>query len=253
MKKDNQKQKVVTEHPVVVERNKEDALAIIEQSMTNEKTRLQERVERIDSSLQEGDAFSKAMKGSKEYLETRNYSIHDYSIKEETRQARILYKVYKEFYGKEPDLSHANRWNLTIEMQAMAFLLAHYRIIFVTYSFSCNEFKNLYMPISMDLQDALVYKLLGRTKEEVDSDLMITEKGKKAIQLLGSKITAAINEKEDPIEALRLIVATYHTEERVLPGASVSEIAEHNKCTVEEVESARALAKTLETELSENK
>ena len=69
---------------------------------------------------------------------------------------KIIYKVYQEFYGKSPDFSEENFENLTIEMQAMAYILSQKGVLFSSYTFVAEGYVGLKLPMSMELQDMLV-------------------------------------------------------------------------------------------------
>lgn len=163
-------------HTVIAEQSRENTLKIIEQRMKGEEERLPKQAERLNPVMQEGDALTKALKGSKVYLHEQKYSQQSKkNVTMEEKRLCELYEVYKEFYGKEPDFKKENKQNITIEMQAMAFLLSQYGIAFYDYQFASNEYKDLKMPMSMKLQDIIVGKLLGRENEELKSEMHMSE------------------------------------------------------------------------------
>jgi len=163
----------------------------------------------------------------------------------------LLYEAYKAFYDKEPNFKEENRRNITIEMQAMAYLLEQYRIVIGNYRFAYSELTDLYMPISMELQDLLVSKMLNHENKEFALDFIILkEELKFKITLVGSTVMAKISEKEDPLEALRLLCSIYYTSKSIRPNATDDKIIEYNKCALEDVTEARELNDSLTLDLS---
>lgn len=168
-------------------------------------------------------------------------------FKKPNTQAEKIYAIYKEFYNKEPNLNEENRRNLTIEMQAMTYLLAQYGITCGDYRFAYNELIDLKMPISMELQDDIVGKLLNRDNIELTRSINRNPiKLTKYVKLIGTIVMEEIKDKEDPIESLRLISSIHYTSEYMIPCATISEIADYNTCSLDEVENTRQLIKKIE-------
>lgn len=179
--------------------------------------------------------------------ETIKNTIRHVECKKTNTKAEIIYAIYKTFYNKEPNLKEENRHNLTIEIQAMTYLLAQYGLTFGDYRFSYNELMDLNMPISMELQDDIVGKLLNR--DNIELKRLINRnpiKLNKYVKLIGTIVTEEIKDKEDPIESLRLISSIHYTSEYMIPNATILKIADYNACSSDEVEKVRQLVKKFE-------
>lgn len=161
------------------------------------------------------------------------------------KEVKLLYKVYKEFYKKEPDFSSENRDNIIIEMQAMAYLLGEYGLILGDYRFEYNTLMHLKMPVSMYLQDILVCQMLEHENKEFESDIPLNEMIKSAINVIGESVTNEINKCESPMEALRLICSVYYVSKSVMAISEMAEIVDFQKCSPEEVESAMSFVRTM--------
>ena len=168
----------------------------------------------------------------------------EYLINEKVNKS-LLYASYKAFYGKEPDFKEENRMNITIEMQAMAYLLERYRAVIGNYRFAYHELSDLYMPISMQLQDLLVGMLNHENEEFIFSNCCLKPELEAKIKLIGTTIMQSINKKENPINALRLLCSIYYTNERIMPLATVEQMKEFNQCSIEEIEEAKELQSIL--------
>lgn len=167
----------------------------------------------------------------------------------------ILYESYKLFYNKEPNFKEENRRNITIEMQAMVYLLEqHYRVLIGNYRFAYNELIDYMMPISMELQDLLVDKMLNYENTEFKiSDVEIKNKAKAKTIIIGSHIMETISKKENPIEALRLLSSIYYTFKSMMPSVSDDKIGDFNHCSSEEVIEVKELNDAITLDLSFNK
>lgn len=160
-------------------------------------------------------------------------------------EVKLLYKVYKEFYKKEPDFSNENRDNITIEMQAMAYLLGEYGISLGDYRFEYNILMHLKMPISMHLQDILVCKMLEHENKEFESDIPLNEMAQNAINVIGESVTTEVNKCENQVEALRLICSVYYVSKSMMSISEMAEIVDFQKCSPEEVENAMGFVRTM--------
>lgn len=137
----------------------------------------------------------------------------------------------------------------------MVYLLEqHYEILIGNYRFAYNELIDYMMPISMELQDLLVGKMLNHENEEFKiPDVELEGKAKFKIFTIGSHIMETISKKENPIEALRLLSSIYHTSEHIMPSAIDGEIGDFNHCSLEEVIEAKELNDAITLDLSLNK
>lgn len=162
----------------------------------------------------------------------------------------LLYDCYKAFYDKEPDFRKENRRNTTIEFQAMIYLLEQYRVMVGNYGFAYNELVDLYMPISMKLQDLLIEMLNHENSEFVISNCVLRPEVEAKIRLIGAAIMSVINKKENSVEALRLLSSIYYTSNSILPNATYEEIAKSNQCSLDDVIEANDLRNSLTLEKS---
>lgn len=76
----------------------------------------------------------------------------------------LLYEAYKAFYGKGPDFKELNRNNITVEMQAMVYLLEQYGIVIGDYRFSYKELSHLNMPISYEIARCISWQNVKSSK-----------------------------------------------------------------------------------------
>lgn len=158
-----------------------------------------------------------------------------------------IYKLYKEFYGKEPNFNKENFMNLTIEIQAMAYLLNQYGVATGSRGF-CYEYANLRMPMSMSVQD-IVIKLIENSDDLNDDSLQFTEFAKKTINIVESAIRCSINNSQDQVEELRKIINILYVREHVLPSASDEMIMESEKCTKKDLKDVEQLIKLINQEM----
>lgn len=167
----------------------------------------------------------------------------------------VLYESYKLFYNKEPNFKEENRRNITIEMQAMVYLIQqHYGVLIGDYRFAYNELIDLYMPISMELQDLLVSKMLNHENTEFKvPDVELEGKAKFKIFTIGSHIMETISKKENPIEALRLLSSIYHTSKSMMPSATDDKTGDFNHCSLEEVIEVKELNDAITLDLLFNR
>lgn len=159
------------------------------------------------------------------------------------KKAQIIVGIYKEFFNKVPDFSQENKRNITIEIQSMSYILRTYGID-LGYRYVYNELEDLHMPVSMDLQDVILEQLLYHDTKDFEEKSQLKTDIKTKINSIGKIITSEINDKECPIEALRLISSVLYTAEYILPNSSASQEAEFNNCTYDEVERIKRLIPT---------
>ena len=164
------------------------------------------------------------------------------------RSEKSIYLAYKKFYGKEPNSNRENFMNLTIEMQAMAYILFEYGIAIEGANGFCYEYKDLDMPMSMDIQDIVVGKLIGNSDDLNDDSLQFPKFVEKTISIIGSAIKCAINNTQDPIEELRKISNILYVKKHVRPTASDEEIMEKAKCTKKDLRDVEQLIEFINQE-----
>lgn len=163
------------------------------------------------------------------------------------REEKIIYQTYKKFYGKEPNFNRKNLMNLTIEIQAMAYILNEYGVTIGADGF-CYAYTDLSMPMSMDIQDIVVGKLIENSDDLNDDLLQFTEYAEKTINIVGNAIKCAIKNSEDPIEELRKISNILYVKEHVRPSASDEEIMETTKCTKQDLSDIEQLIEFIKQE-----
>lgn len=161
--------------------------------------------------------------------------------------------IYQDFYGKEPNFSEENFENLTIEMQAMAYILEQSGegLSIISDGFVKEGYIDLTLPMSMGLQDTLVDH---RRKTQEDSKEKVKEKlkesARKKIALIGKVVKENIASTPNPIETLRQIVYVSFIRERVWATASEEEIASLSGCNLESVIREKKLAIAIRDELA---
>lgn len=163
------------------------------------------------------------------------------------KEAKVIYKAYKKFFGKEPNFNKENFMNLTIEIQAMAYILNEYGVNIGANGF-CYEYTDLDMPMSMDIQDIVVGKLIGKSDDLNDDSIQYSEFAEKTISLIGSAIRFAINTCQNPIEELRKISNILYVKEYVLPSSSDEKIMEITKCTKKDLSDVERLIEIINQE-----
>lgn len=143
---------------------------------------------------------------------------------------KIIYSAYKLFYNKEPNFSKDNIRNITIEIQSMAYILSLYGITIVANRFVKDGYKGLELPMSMDIQDIIVDKLL-ENKENIEEELVqFSDEVTKEIYIIGDIANSIIDDTEDRIETLRKIVYISFTKRRVILDDSDDKIKEIANC-----------------------
>lgn len=146
------------------------------------------------------------------------------------RTEKIIYQTYKKFYGKEPNLNKENMRNLTIEIQAMAYILNRYGVTIGENGF-CYEYTDLNMPMSMSIQDVIIEKLIGNKENLNDSSFQFDRRAERIINIVASAIKIAISNRENQIEELRKIVNLLYVKEHVCPSANKERLMEVTKCS----------------------
>ncbi len=163
---------------------------------------------------------------------------------------KIIYKVYQEFYGKSPDFSEENFENLTIEMQAMAYILSQKGVLFSSYTFVAEGYVGLKLPMSMELQDMLVTRRNKGNEYSNDESIKLQESVRKKVALIGKIVREKIEVTKNPVEMLRQIVYINIVKNRVLPNAKEDEIANISACEKCAIAGEESLDFALQIELA---
>lgn len=163
------------------------------------------------------------------------------------KDVKIIYKTYKQFYGKEPNLDTGYIGHLTIEIQAMAYLLNEYGVSLGDNRF-CYEYTDLNMPMSMDIQDIIIGKLSGNIDDLNDDSLEFSARADKLINIIGSAIRCITANSQNKTEELRKISNILYIKKHVRPLASDKEIMEVEKCTEEDLKKVEQLIEFIKQE-----
>ena len=167
------------------------------------------------------------------------------------KEAKIIYNVYKKFYDKEPNFDEKNFMNLTIEIQAMCYILKEYGVEIGDSGF-CYEYKNLNMPMSLSIQDTIISKLMGNHDDLSDHSVKFQELVEVAIARIGLFVRGITSYDKDQVEALRRISNILYLEKYVMPNASDKEIMEVEACNYNELSYVRQLNKLIIQEKCKN-
>lgn len=120
------------------------------------------------------------------------------------QEAKVIYKVYKDFYKKEPIFSEDNFRNITIEIQSMAYILDEYGVMIGPGRFSKKEYRDLNLPMDLDIQDIII-RQIEKNEDLNDSSLIFSKRAIKIIDIVGKVIRSVMNNTQTPIETLRTI------------------------------------------------
>lgn len=164
----------------------------------------------------------------------------------------MIYEIYKAFYGKEPDFREENKKNITIEMQAMFYLLQEFGIVLGNYRFVYSELDPFYMPISMELQDVLI-AMLNHENKEFASSLKIDETLINKVNIIGSSVQSYLIAQKNFVEALRLVCSIRYSMQSIIPSVTDNEICEFNHCQKEDILKAKKLMRLITLDLTFDK
>jgi len=154
----------------------------------------------------------------------------------------LIYKLYKEYYLKEPILEKENLINLTIEIQSMFyFLREHGLVLGCEKGFCLGCYKDLDLPMDMGIQDVIIEKMIGKDISLLDDSVEFSELTKKFINIVGSKVREEIGNSENSIEILRMITYIVYSREFVYPSASDEEVLEYMNCDKKDLEITKSL------------
>ena len=165
------------------------------------------------------------------------------------KQAIEVYKTYKEFYGKEPNFSKDNFRNITIEIQSMCYLLNEYGVCLEEDGFVGNGYKDLALPMSMNIQDVIVERLIGNNNNFSDTPFQFLGNPKKIIDTIGGVIRNEIENTSDPIETLRLISYVSYVRKYVIPSATEEKLRELVNCESSDLDRERKVMDVIKEEL----
>lgn len=164
------------------------------------------------------------------------------------KQAIEVYKAYKEFYGKEPNLNKDNFRNITIEIQSMCYFLNEYGVCLSEDGFS-KEYKDFDLPMSMNIQDVIVTRLIGNHENFFDASRQFPEESKKTINTIGRIIRGVISGASEPIETLRLISYISYIKKYVIPSDNDEEIRELANCELSDLDKERKVIDAIKEEM----
>lgn len=167
------------------------------------------------------------------------------------REEKIIYKAYKQFYNREPNFSKENFMNLTVEIQFMAYILNECGVSLGAYRF-CYEYVDLSMPMSMDVQNIIVGKLIGNSDDLNDASLEFNKRTDEFINIIGSAIRNITADSQNRIEKLRKISNILYVKKCVCPSASDEEIMETAKCDEEDLKNVERLIEFIKQERCKN-
>ncbi len=159
----------------------------------------------------------------------------------------LIYSAYKKFYDREPNLSKENLTNLTVEIQAMAYLLHEYGVSFGDYGF-CYEYVDLKMPMSIGIQDIIIEELIGNIDVLSDTSIEFNKRSEELITIIGSAIRNILANSQNKIEKLRRISNILYIKNHVRPLANDQEIMETEKCAEEDLREVDYLLEIIKQE-----
>lgn len=168
------------------------------------------------------------------------------------KQAIGIYKTYKEFYDKEPNFSKDNFRNITIEIQAMCYLLNEYGVCLEEDGFIRNGYKDLDLPMSMNIQDVIVERLIGSNNDFSDIPFQFFGSSKKIINIIGKAIRGEVENTSDPIETLKLISSISYVRKYVIPSANDEKLRELVDCESSDLDRERRVMSAIKEELCKN-
>lgn len=167
------------------------------------------------------------------------------------REEKIIYKAYKQFYNREPDFSEDNFMNLTVEIQTMVYVLDGYGVLLGANGFR-YEYKDLNMPMSMDIQDIIVGKLIDNVDDLNDTSLQFSKRANKMISITGNAMRSITDNSQNRIEELRKICNILYVKKSVCPSASDDVLMEIAKCTEEDLKKVEQLIELIKQEESKD-
>lgn len=165
------------------------------------------------------------------------------------KQAIEVYKAYEEFYGKKPNLNAYNFRNLTIEIQVMCYFLNEYGVCLAEDGFVRKAYESLDLPMSMNIQDVIVGRLIGSSDDFSDNSRQFPEKSKKTINTIGRVIRGVVGDTSEPIETLRLLSYISYIKKYVIPSADDEKIRELANCELSDLDNQRKVTNAIKEEM----
>lgn len=148
----------------------------------------------------------------------------------EKEVANALYHAYVRFYGKKPELK-GDKTELTIDFQAMTYLLSQYGVSFMRSSFVKEGYTDIDIPMSMEIQDVLVSHVFGHDESEFESNVEFNKHANRILDILAHELEFVSSREE-----LGSLVKLMFTKERVIPTASDDELCQSTGSTQETLE-----------------
>lgn len=139
--------------------------------------------------------------------------------------ASTLYHAYVKMYGRKPILDGTSN-DLTIEFQAMAYLLKQYGVVFVEGSFTLDDYKHAGMPMSIKIQNILDSYILGHNDSEFQEEVAFNKHASRVLDILGE-----VMKNFSSINQLRMLVHLYFTKESLMPSAGDAELLTYTGAT----------------------
>ena len=136
-----------------------------------------------------------------------------------TYKDKILYQVYKLFYGETPDFSASS---INVKFQMMLLILEEFGISF---DYDFNKGRRDY-PVSFEVTEFVnKMKLFGEIEDDVD----LSEENKRIIQLVGNNINEYINNQDEPLKVLIKLGTILYTKRNCTYGNQSLEELEYIK------------------------
>lgn len=131
---------------------------------------------------------------------------------------------------------------ITVEIQAMAYLLSIYGVTFCEGGF-CYQYVRLHMPMCIELQDIIISKLIENKKDLNDDSIKFNERAEKYINAIGSVVRNLILGSENEIENLIKIMDILYVKQYDYSDETVMQITQ---CTREDLQKAQELVEYIE-------
>lgn len=149
----------------------------------------------------------------------------------EKEVANALYHAYVRFFGRKPELK-GDKTLLTIDFQAMTYLLSQYGVSFMRSYFVKEGHSDVDIPMSMEIQDVLIREVFGHDESEFESVVDFNKHANHVLDILAHELEFISSREE-----LSSLVKLMFTKERVMPSASDDELRDATLATQETLES----------------
>lgn len=143
--------------------------------------------------------------------------------------ANVLYHAYVKMYGRQPILDSTSN-DLTVEFQAMAYLLKQYGVVFVEGSFVLDDYKHAGMPMSIKIQEILDSYILGHNDSEFQEDVVFNKHAGRVLDILGE-----VMKNFSSINQIRTLVHLYFTKGSLMPSVGDAELRSYTGATEDDM------------------